>query len=178
MGQCSRCGSEIVGFPGVSLGCEVCRDPGFDINKYKTAQELDTLKSRKEAISALRLKKNKRYRLVTLDFDGNKNPSQEWITVVFDGLNFVDSDGMTWSEWIDQKHEEDIIPITSNDNYNQGCTCQVSQHPPCSFCTDMCEEEVDIYDEFGQDGVINFRDGNDPRHDKVIDNLTGRVIRF
>jgi len=51
---------------------------------------------------------------------------------------------------------ENLAPL-HGDWYYEGCICAASQHPPCSWCTSLTEEEVELYDSGGQESVIAFR---------------------
>lgn len=41
------------------------------------------------------------------------------------------------------------------DLFDRGCTCHTG-HPPCSFCTDMAEEEADAYASGGHAALLPF----------------------
>ena len=41
------------------------------------------------------------YKLRTWDGFGNLEQEEEWIDAYWDGKSLLDSDGMTWTEWLD-----------------------------------------------------------------------------
>jgi hypothetical protein len=42
------------------------------------------------------------------------------------------------------------------DLLDRGCTCHTS-HPPCSFCTELGEDEIEVYHDGGAEAVRDRR---------------------
>ena len=51
------------------------------------------------------------YKLKTLDFCGNAEPTEEWIDAKWDGKNLIDAEGITWNEWMHDP--SDVVDVDS-----------------------------------------------------------------